>query len=118
MKTIFKIIVIIIVLAIIAIGFLLFYPVLTKGSPEDCKLGYEENVVNIVHDDFLHNRIPRWEQDKTVLGTDKPTLSFQRPKIDGDAYFVPFKATGPKASKEYFGMVDCKNLSVEYSSKS
>lgn len=102
-------------LGILSVGILLFYPVFNRGTPADCKNELLGNIEVIVRNDYLAT-LPRYTQHLNMLGTATPELSFESVKIDSGAYFIPFTAKGPKTTIQYFGMVDCKSLRVEYGS--
>jgi hypothetical protein len=74
-------------------------------------------MIAVVQNDYLKNRLPRWDKDKNILETENPKLSFETPQESDGAYLVPFTVIGIKNKIDYFGLVDCKYHTVEYSSK-
>ncbi|ENJ4020717.1 hypothetical protein ACEOXG_001899 [Enterobacter hormaechei] len=117
MKKFLIIISVLIVSLITLISILVFHNVLWRGSQADCASIQPSSLIEVVKNDYLKNRLPRWDNDKTILETENPGLTFSSPQESDGAFLVPFTATGPKNEIEYFGMVDCKYHTVEYSKK-
>lgn len=89
---------------------------------KDCFQTSDNEVIEAVKKDFLQ-RMNRWESDEKELGTKTPKMEWGRiersnsnPQSE-EVLVVPFKATGTLASKNYFGMYECKKNSVEYAKK-
>ncbi|HBT3176795.1 TPA: hypothetical protein MBF38_004793 [Klebsiella aerogenes] len=106
---------VIIAVIIVLVTYLLFNPALNEGTQDNCQTEYDKQAIDIVKQDYLENRLPRWSEEVSKLGTPTPTLSFGNVRIDAGAYSVDFKITGPKSTIDRIGIVDCKNHSVEYS---
>lgn len=89
-----------------------------NGTGPSCDTLTFEQATNVISKDYLEYRMPRWDQDSGKLGTTKPKLEFHRESSQRpDAFFVAFKATGPKGSIEYFATYECKKNNIEYSVK-
>ncbi|HGM5492917.1 TPA: YebF family protein [Serratia fonticola] len=82
-----------------------------------CNYDNLDELISIVHKDFYNLRMPRWERDAEILGTQKPQLIFDKKNISGsDVILVPFIANGMKYKKEYFALYRCRDGNIEYSS--
>lgn len=107
------------IIGIIALGVVFLWPV-QKG--QSCYQTTDEQVKAFVKTDFLQ-RMTRWDDDAKFLGTTTPDIiwgKIERMSTVNDeeeVLNVPFEASGPDASKEYFGMYQCKDGVVEYASK-
>lgn len=106
---------VIIAVIVVLVTYLLFNPALNEGSQADCQTGYDNQAIDIIKKDYLENRLPRWSDEVSKLGTPTPALSFGNVRTDAGAYSVDFKITGPQSTIDRIGIVDCKNHSVEYS---
>lgn len=108
-----------IIIGVIALGVALVWPV-QKG--QSCYQTSDEQVKEFVKTDFLQ-RLTRWDDDAKFLGTTTPDITWGRIERistvndQEEVLNVPFEASGPDASKGYFGMYQCKDAVVEYASK-
>ncbi|HFP9309462.1 TPA: YebF family protein [Raoultella planticola] len=110
-----KIIIGVIFVIIVLGGIVVLYPTMSQGTQADCVADFDRQAADLVKQDYLENRLPRWNEEVSKLGTSTPELSFDNVRTDAGAYSVKFKATGPNSTIERVGMVDCKNHSIEYS---
>jgi Tfp pilus assembly protein PilE len=117
MKKIALIICIVIVSIVALICALIFRNAIWRGTEQDCSSVQASDMIAVVQNDYLNNRFPRWEKDKNLLETESPKLTFSTPQESDGAYLVPFTAVGKNNKIDYFGLVDCKYHTVEYSSK-
>ncbi|HHB7052112.1 TPA: YebF family protein [Klebsiella pneumoniae] len=108
-------IVLLMLLALALYAVIVFYPLYNRGTQADCRDDYEQQAINIVTNDYLINRLPRWKNEVIDLGTIKPEMRFSGVTSGDGIYMVPFKAKGPSGTIERIGLVDCKNHYVEYS---
>ncbi|WP_431224246.1 YebF family protein [Serratia sp. L9] len=82
-----------------------------------CNYEKVDELISVVQDDFYKIRMPRWEKDSEVLGTQKPDLIFDKNNITGsDVILLPFIAGGIQHKKEYFALYKCRDGNIEYSS--
>ena len=86
------------------------------GTGPSCSDVSHVQATEAISKDFLDYRMPRWTNDSTASGTQKPVLQFDMGSIQvTDVYLVSFTATGPESNKEYYAIYDCKLGRVEYS---
>lgn len=105
----------IVIIIIVGMGVFELYRPMSEGTQADCVDGFDDQAIDIVKKDYLENRLPRWNDEVSKLGTSKPELNIDSIRTGAGAYSVEFKAEGPNSTLERIGMVDCKNHSVEYS---
>ncbi|EBY0126997.1 hypothetical protein D4Y10_23235 [Salmonella enterica subsp. enterica serovar Oranienburg] len=114
---------VIVILAIIALGVVFFWPGEKAKTGLACYQTSDEQVREVVKNDFLQ-RMKRWDRDAQLLGTKTPKITWvekiQRYSTDVEdekTLLVPFKAEGPEGKIMYFGMYHCEEGYVEYASK-
>ncbi|MHC5178095.1 YebF family protein [Serratia rhizosphaerae] len=103
------------VLIIIAIAICVYFITPLKGS--GCGKYSRNDAVSVISKDFLVDRMERWNAESEFLGTNKPKLNFSLSKVKQErvVYSVPFSASGPNGKRDYIGILDCNNDTVEYS---
>ncbi|HAJ6946672.1 TPA: hypothetical protein HNN82_19265 [Escherichia coli] len=108
---------IILILSIIALAIVFFWPESNKG-PECYKVS-DEQAREFVKNDFL-KKITRWNNDVQLLGTEAQKITWEKIERsltdvkDEKTLLVPFKAEGPEGKRMYYGMYHCKEGYVEY----
>lgn len=107
--------IIIFLILIAVVLFIIYIPVMTEGDRGDCNDKNRDNAVDLVKDDFLNNRIVKWPSLIEKLKTSSPKLKFKPPVTQNGFYFISFTAYGPDRAIKVFGIMDCKNGSIEYS---
>ncbi|MBI6547892.1 protein YebF [Xenorhabdus lircayensis] len=82
-----------------------------------CENLTKEQVAAQVKQDFLQNRINRWDKDKKQLGTSKLIAWVNVNDITGDenALQVPLIVRGSKRDKSYNVTIDCQKKTISYS---
>lgn len=82
-----------------------------------CESAKPAQIVSMIKNDFLQNRLPRWADDKKLLGTSTPVVWVQDDQIvqNGDSWQIPLKVRGTKVDRTYTVKVDCKAGDLEYS---
>ncbi|PHM46852.1 protein YebF [Xenorhabdus miraniensis] len=82
-----------------------------------CKNLTKDQVAAQVKQDFLQNRINRWNEDRKQLGTSKPIAWVNVNDITGDenALQVPLIVRGSKKDKSYNVTIDCQKETINYS---
>ncbi|MDC9604208.1 protein YebF [Xenorhabdus griffiniae] len=81
-----------------------------------CKNLTKDQVAAQVKQDFLQNRINRWDKDRKQLGTAKPIAWVNVNDITGDqdALQVPLIVRGTKKDKSYNVIIDCQQETISY----
>ena len=105
------------IVGVVAIGAVVFWP---AQQGESCSQTSDAKAKEFVKNDFLQ-RMTRWEDDAKFLGTRTPAITWgkiERMSTENEEVLnIPFQAKGPDATKEYFGMYQCKKGFVEYATK-
>lgn len=111
---------VIVILAIIALGVVFFWPGEKAKTGLACYQTSDEQVREFVKNDYLQ-RMKRWDTDEQFLGTKTPKITWvekiKRYSTDAEdekTLLVPFKAEGPEGKIMYFGMYHCEEGYVEY----
>ncbi|NLS55631.1 protein YebF [Hafnia alvei] len=83
----------------------------------NCEQTTAAQLSTMVKNDFLQNRIPRWADDKTLLGTSTPVVWVSQDQITqkGKDWVLQLTVRGNKVDKNYTVNVDCKAGKLEYS---
>ncbi|MCS3433047.1 YebF family protein [Klebsiella sp. BIGb0407] len=102
------------VIAVIFVGLIIDDYIAVSNGPECSEMTFEQ-ASKSVYDDYLE-RLERWEQDVKILGTRKPTLTFEKNEYQNkDTYLIPFTAQGPTGKTMLFAILTCKTGYIEYS---
>ncbi|WII85203.1 hypothetical protein N5863_29515 (plasmid) [Klebsiella pasteurii] len=110
---------VIVILVIIALGALFFWPSEKAKTGLACYQSSDEQVREFVKNDY-QQRMKRWAKDAQLLGTETPKITWEKIQRystdveDEKTLLVPFKAEGPEGKIMYFGMYHCEEEYVEY----
>ncbi|MBP6121387.1 MULTISPECIES: protein YebF [Providencia] len=75
----------------------------------------EPQIAAQVKSDFIHNRLPRWADEKALLGKKAVAWVNDKEVTKADAiYTVPLVVRGAKTDLQYRVAVDCKNNTITY----
>lgn len=68
-----------------------------------------------VRNDFMHTRLPRWAEEKALLGNKAIAWVNDKDVIKTDSgYTVPLVVRGSKKDLQYRVLVDCTNNTITY----
>lgn len=83
----------------------------------NCEQTTATQLSTMVKNDFLQNRIPRWADDKALLGTSTPVVWVNQDQVTqkGSDWVLKLTVRGTKVDKNYTVNVDCKAGKLEYS---
>ncbi|HGN1705771.1 TPA: protein YebF [Providencia rettgeri] len=87
-----------------------------KAAPfVSCGSLTEPQVAAQVKSDFIHNRLPRWTEEKAVLGKKAVAwVNDSEVTKTETGYTVPLTVRGAKKDLYYSVSVDCQNNTVTY----
>lgn len=82
-----------------------------------CEGAKADQLIAMVKNDFLQNRLPRWADDKKLLGTSTPVVWVQQDQVvqNGDDWQIPLTVRGTKVDRNYTVKIDCKAGDLAYS---
>ena len=87
-----------------------------KAAPfVSCGALTESQIAAQVKSDFMHNRLPRWTEEKAALGKKAVAWVNDNEVTKTDTgYTVPLVVRGAKSDLHYSVSVDCQNNTVIY----
>lgn len=83
----------------------------------NCEQTTATQLSTMVKNDFLQNLLPRWADDKNLLGTSTPVVWVNQDQVtqNGNDWQLLLTVRGTKIDKTYTVKVDCKAGKLEYS---
>lgn len=80
-----------------------------------CQNLTEPQVAAQVKKDFMNNRLPRWADEKALLGTKAVAWVNDKDVVKTDSgYTIPLTVRGSKSDLQYRVAVDCKQDTITY----
>ncbi|EKT56286.1 protein YebF [Providencia sneebia] len=87
-----------------------------KAAPfVSCKNLTEPQVAAQVKNDFMHNRLPRWTEEKDLVGKKAVAWINNQDVVKTETtYKIPLIVRGSKVDLHYHVVVDCENNTITY----
>lgn len=88
-----------------------------SGKIANCENAKAAQISATVKGDFLSNRLPNWNEDKSILGTSTPVVWISPSNItqQDKLWTILMTVRGSRSEKSYQVNIDCQSGYVAYS---